>query len=137
MERVFVDLQAVYPNASDLHEEMSFEELRADSRGWLSMDWTAGYKEHSLHDLIASEGSQQVSSPVPASVIEDILSHPIQHARSELPKTDSQIDDDNETRTRETKAGRPKKIKIREVKGETQTSTASHLENCNLLTFTS
>lgn len=38
-ERVFVDLEAVYPDYRNPAHEMSFEELRAMKRGWMGMDW--------------------------------------------------------------------------------------------------
>jgi checkpoint serine/threonine-protein kinase len=38
-ERVFVDLEAVYPDYRNPVHEMSFEELRAIQRGWMDMDW--------------------------------------------------------------------------------------------------
>lgn len=41
LERVFVNLEAIYPNCSDPLEEYCFEELRAAKRGWLSIDWSA------------------------------------------------------------------------------------------------
>ena len=38
-ERVFVDLESVYPDRSNPAHEMSFEELRAIKRGWMYKDW--------------------------------------------------------------------------------------------------
>ncbi|KAJ5350887.1 hypothetical protein N7541_008614 [Penicillium brevicompactum] len=38
-ERVFVDLESVYPDRSNPAHEMSFEELRAIKRGWMDKDW--------------------------------------------------------------------------------------------------
>ncbi|KAI9675209.1 MAG: hypothetical protein M1829_003569 [Trizodia sp. TS-e1964] len=39
-EIVFVNLEAIYPNPDNPGEEMSFEELRAKHRAWLSRDWS-------------------------------------------------------------------------------------------------
>lgn len=38
-ERVFVDLQAVYPSPEEPGTELSFEEVWAANRGWLSRTW--------------------------------------------------------------------------------------------------
>ena len=38
-ERVFVDLQAVYPSPEDPGTELSFEEIWAANRGWLDCTW--------------------------------------------------------------------------------------------------
>ena len=41
VERVFVDLEAVYPNPQESNVTFSFEELRAKQRGWLDKSWSA------------------------------------------------------------------------------------------------
>ena len=38
-ERIFVNLEAIYPNPEVLGTELSLEELRAVHRGWLSKVW--------------------------------------------------------------------------------------------------
>ncbi|KAJ5139159.1 uncharacterized protein N7515_004007 [Penicillium bovifimosum] len=38
-ERVFVDLESVYPDRTNPAHEMSFEELRAIKRGWMGKNW--------------------------------------------------------------------------------------------------
>lgn len=38
-ERVFVDLQAVYPSPEEPGTELSFEEIWAANRGWLGQSW--------------------------------------------------------------------------------------------------
>lgn len=38
-ERVFVDLQAVYPSPEEPGTELSFEEVWAANRGWLDQTW--------------------------------------------------------------------------------------------------
>jgi len=120
-----VDLEAVYPNENDPNEEMSFEELRAKSRGWLSRDWAAESKQR------IAEESQTSTTPEPRSkavgeaeedvgVRADTQGLPEVHDSSSLP-LDATIAVDI---GRGSKAGRPKKMKIKEVKGETQTSTS-------------
>ena len=129
MERVFVDLQAVYPNVNDSNEEMSFEELRAQSRGWLSVDWTAESKNATVHGPRINEDSQQNSlSQVPVKILEDVLDQPMQHSQSESQRTETQDEGIKEVQAQETKCGRPKKMKIMEVKAETQTSMTSKLD---------
>lgn len=38
-ERVFVDLQAIYPSPEEPGTELSFEEVWAANRGWLDQPW--------------------------------------------------------------------------------------------------
>jgi len=38
-ERIFVNLEAVYPSPDEIGTELSFEELRAAHRGWLDKSW--------------------------------------------------------------------------------------------------
>lgn len=38
-ERVYVNLEAIYPTPDEVGSELSLEELRALSRGWLSKVW--------------------------------------------------------------------------------------------------
>ena len=38
-ERIFVNLESVYPTPEEIGTELSFEELRAAHRGWLSKVW--------------------------------------------------------------------------------------------------
>ena len=80
-ERVFVDLEAIYPDFNNSDSEMSFEELRAISRGWMDRDWR--------------KPLQQISENVQSKLVDP-------------PKL------------AEGKA--PRKMKVLEVKGETQTS---------------
>lgn len=39
-ERIFVNLEAIYPTPDVVGTEMSFEELRAQNRGWLTQKWS-------------------------------------------------------------------------------------------------
>ncbi|KAL1966917.1 hypothetical protein VTN77DRAFT_3661 [Rasamsonia byssochlamydoides] len=43
-ERVFVNLELVYPDYKNPSYEISFEELRATSRGWMQKDWSSQKK---------------------------------------------------------------------------------------------
>ena len=122
LARVFVNLAAVYPNPNDPSEEMSFEELRAKSRGWLDKDWVV---ERSKEQATSAPTLEQEHIVSPATVIDDVggdtqESQPCSdvsqntEGRIEL-KSSKDVD-------RESKSGRPKKMKVMEVKGETQTS---------------
>ncbi len=129
VERVFVNLEAVYPNENDPYEEMSFEELRANSRGWLSRDWAAESRqrvaEKHQHSTLEKEESRAIKAMGQHVEVVDIS----QSQQDTQPGTDTQdslgttlentisIDIDREGRS-----GRPRKTKLREVKGETQTS---------------
>lgn len=130
IERVFVNLEAVYPNDNDHNEEMSFEELRAKSRGWLSRDWAAESKQRIAEATQFHEAQERLSTVASAKETVTVL----QPAR---PKPELQSGSDMQLETTiavdiggEGRAGRPKKTKIREVKGETQTSMRE--DNLNL-----
>lgn len=129
VERVFVNLEAVYPNENDPNEEMSFEELRARSRGWLSQDWAAESRRRIAENgqRLASEKKEPPAIPKTEESV-DVMEY-------SQPQLDSQPSTDMQESlgtalentiavdiTREGRSGRPKKTKIREVKGETQTS---------------
>lgn len=58
-ERVFVDLQAVYPSPEEPGTELSFEEIWAANRGWLNQSW----------DEVSTVGHpDEISPPVVAGV---------------------------------------------------------------------
>jgi len=128
-----VNLQLVYPN-SDTNEEMSFEELRAKARGWSDRDWATEAK-HSKNQEAGSDvghGSESLvdnvaGSAEPLMVVEDGF------ARANVDASQSQSDAQSSPSTQldttiavnlngDSKPERPKKMRIKEVKGETQTS---------------
>src|SRR5690349_5414256 len=45
VERVFVNLEAIYPDRLNPSHEISLEELRAASRGWMDKDWSKQRKK--------------------------------------------------------------------------------------------
>lgn len=117
-----MNLEAVYPNDNDHSEELSFEELRAKSRGWLNRDWAAESKQRITEVTQIRDAEEQCSTAASAEEAVEVL----QPAR---PKPDTQSRSNSQLETtiavdigREGKTGRPKKTKVREVKGETQTS---------------
>ena len=116
-----MNLEAVYPNDNDPNKEMSFEELRAKSRGWLNRDWQAESKQR-----------MRETSVLPIAPAEEAV-ETLQPTR---PKPDTQSSSNIHLETtiavdigREGKAGRSKKTKTREVKGETQTSMIEDYPN--------
>ena len=122
IERVFVSLEAVYPNENNHSEEMSFEELRAMSRGWMNRDWAAARKESPAQASQNCEAEDRLSTA--ASTEQATAS--LRCARS---KPETQGDSNTQLETTIAvdiagggRNGRPKKTKIMEVKGETQTS---------------
>ena len=126
IERVFVDLEAVYPNDNDLNEEMSFEELRAKSRGWLDRDWAAESKQRMAEESQSRASSMLVmvtaaETQADAEIMPDVQSQPgTQDSTTTLLDNTIAVDIG-----RASKGGRTKKMKIKEVRGETQTSACA------------
>lgn len=111
-ERVFVDLDAVYPDYKNPNIEVSFEELRAMRRGWMDKDWRQ------------KKPLQQISgNNVPGHEAEKGLPHEI-HEKLTLNDTDGHAlhESIGPEKTQDVKGGKSRKLKVREVKGETQTS---------------
>ena len=131
MDFVFASLDAIFPNPDDLSEEYCFEELRAKQRGWLDCSWTREEKQST--DEEPQAGIQ--CSPEGESALNDIeeIERPIETLERKFQKTLALNDvDENgeplekerdvEKRLRkEEKANRTRKIKVMEVKAETQT----------------
>lgn len=85
------------------------------------MDWTAEYKESYVDELKVDDDLPQIPPPASDNLIENVLEVPIQHSQPESQKIEIRDENGNEAKAPETKAGRPKKIKVMEIKGETQT----------------
>ena len=117
-----MNLEAVYPSDGDQSEEMSFEELRAKSRGWLCRDWAAESKQRIAEASQTLETENEFSTATPVKEALEVL-------QPAWPKPETQCDPNMQLETtiavdigQEGRAGRPRKTKMREVKGETQTS---------------
>ena len=93
------------------------------------MDWTAEYKDSSAQELRVEDDLPQIPPPASDNLIENVLDPPMQHSQSESQRIESQDDNCNEAKAPETKAGRPKKMKVMEIKGETQTGTFLHFRS--------
>ena len=112
-----MNLEAVYPNPDDPNDEMSFEELQAKGRGWTGRDWVAE------NGLQSREHHEEASSTMEKKRVEFLLQGVEQS--SDLQKlSETRIDSALDEEARSQKSGRPKKLKIREVKAEAQTGIA-------------
>lgn len=122
-ERVFVNLEAVYPNSTDPSEEMSFDELRAIHRGWADKDWS----EERIRPLKAISGNALRSQPMLSDAAVEKLSRDLEKKASLDENEASQQStpgesDHNQSQSQDAKPAKQKRMKIREVKQETQTS---------------
>ncbi|KAI1979244.1 protein kinase [Ophidiomyces ophidiicola] len=116
-ERVFVNLAAIYPDPKNPTYEMSLEELRALSRGWMNKDWSK-QKKIALKETSSNKYKQpvtRVNGKVPSNKLEP----------TGAPVTEEcQLDKENHRAVemcQDVKEEKPRKLKVREIKGETQT----------------
>ncbi|KAL8692705.1 MAG: hypothetical protein Q9218_002326 [Villophora microphyllina] len=118
IERVFVNLEAVYPNPEDPAEEYSFEELRARSRGWANRNWAVERSQAQIQELLINadeDPSLAVEKVEPSNTTnENTTEEAVSHAQTMEPVP---IED----MTQGTKARKSRRTKVMEVKGETQT----------------
>ena len=127
VERVFVNLEAVYPNPTDLGEEYSFEELRAGHRGWLSKQWKPAQQSRAPEKLPSLQKKPYVGGPVELAIdaTEDANVDSSQQSLTvDAGGVDQTLSDITSNRdiSKDGRSTRPRKKKLREVKGETQTS---------------
>ncbi len=123
-ERVFVDLDMLYPNPNDPTEETSIEEVRAARRGWLDRDWP-------------QEEVQMEVQPLPSPPRETRTTQQtaiIEEENQLIPEAESSQSISAEN-SREPRAGRSRKMGIMEMKGETQTSRTLSLQSRNARTY--
>lgn len=122
VERVFVNLEAVYPNPDNPAEEYSFEELRARSRGWLDRDW-ATEKKQARHP---AESTRRTKAESLASDVNDpdtLITEGSQQELTSQNTTEQLVETAPvEDMTQGTKARKSRRPKVMEVKSETQTS---------------
>ena len=127
-ERVFANLQAVYGNGG--RDEMSFEELRARSRGWLNRGWMNKTKQNQ-----AMAGGKTAKKTVDQSTKADTAESTQIHAQThDSESTETSPSQSGNTTAldlghtvaldfgRGPKEGQGKKKKVKEIRGETQTS---------------
>ncbi|EAW06563.1 putative checkpoint protein kinase (SldA) [Aspergillus clavatus NRRL 1] len=120
-ERVFVNLEAVYPDHRNPSKEISFEELRAMHRGWMDKDWRS--QKAPLKQISGNVACPEIQAE---NFIEQSLDHelPEQFNRKltvkDADSQEAQLATDLQG-SYEGKSGKARKMKLREVKGETQT----------------
>jgi checkpoint serine/threonine-protein kinase len=140
LEVVFVDLEKVYPNYENpMSEEYSFEELRAQHRGWLSYDWAAIRHKEQEEAIKAAEAARPKASPLalkqtdeqppkPKTVpLKGSVDDELAGNDENMPPSQEDMEKAKAARKarREEKANRTRKIKVmdvKEVRSETQTS---------------
>ncbi|KAL5339412.1 Mad3/BUB1 homology region 1-domain-containing protein [Aspergillus crustosus] len=120
-ERVFVDLDAVYPDYKNPNIEVSFEELRAIKRGWMDKDWRT--QKQPLKP-VSGNAVQEEPKSLKSSGQDDDKGLPEQF-RQKLTLKDSndyalQQPIDSE-KSHDGKSSKARKLKLKEVKAETQT----------------
>ncbi|KAL9592414.1 MAG: hypothetical protein Q9179_006744, partial [Wetmoreana sp. 5 TL-2023] len=128
IERVFVNLEAVYPNTNNPTEEFSFEELRARFRGWTERNWATERKQEKCQELANRESQEQPLLPsideADISIPENARQEPISQCTTERKVETEPVED----MTQGTKARKVRRTKVMEVKGETQTSMKAVLK---------
>ena len=134
LECVAVNLEAVYPDPENPHVEFCFEELRAAKRGWLQQEWKQAPSPKHASPVQHRTPLQESPQKHNVSRVDDfdvgLKSHAPQLVRlndendencppetrspavKHTPARQQRKGDDNKTR----------KIRIRELKNETQTS---------------
>jgi checkpoint serine/threonine-protein kinase len=121
-EKIFVNLEAVYPTPEVSGTEMSFEELRASSRSWLHRQW----KPQRVEAFVLEDTKSPNSVPKPSSYEEgeDVVLPQAFAEKLVIPR-DSLILDENGVAKEGGREGRNRKFKTVEV-NETQISEMGH-----------
>ena len=124
---MYVDLELIYPEDQISHGEMSFEELRAKARGWYGRQWDNTSSSPRLESINNSEIA--ISGPVSVAAAETnpprlSMKAGVQETQSSpgVPSEDTTAPDVS----REEKDARMRRTRVKEVKGETQTSKDFH-----------
>ncbi|KAL8715995.1 MAG: hypothetical protein Q9220_000662 [cf. Caloplaca sp. 1 TL-2023] len=122
IERVFANLEAVYPDPQDPAEEYSFEELRARSRGWTDRDWALERRQQIDRELTnVDENTKATTAGIEEPNIlltGDSQRVTISHSSNEPIIETIPVED----LTQGTRARKNRRTKVMEVRGETQTS---------------
>jgi checkpoint serine/threonine-protein kinase len=161
LEVVFTDLRQVYPDFDNpMAVEYSFEELRANHRGWSARDWAAIRREEEQtanvlavpspmkerpsveHFPLAPKAVTEVSPkpqtvPLKGSIDDDPAAND-----ENVPPSQAELEKAKAARKarREERANRTRKIKVmqvQEARAETQTSASKHHVYATKLTCSS
>jgi checkpoint serine/threonine-protein kinase len=124
VERVFVNLEAIYPDRENPSHEMSLEELRAVSRGWMDKDWSRQRRKV----LKEVPGNVPCRDPPTENVgdtsVDKVLSTELQGKLMILDKSQPSGEAVGVVEVhRDGRGGKARRLKVREIKGETQTSS--------------
>lgn len=120
-ERVFVNLEAVYPDYKNPSYEISFEELRAKNRGWTSKDWKSPKKALKEIPDNAAGRTQVLQDERHRSTDQTLMEETKQKLNLEDKCSRQNESSSNVEEPRESRMAKVKKIKMKEI-GETQTS---------------
>lgn len=116
-----MNLEVVYPDPNDPNEEMSFEELRAQSRGWNGRDWAAERLPKKVDDLDLRGNEENVAGQAPDLLVNCMLVSDVENRSTVTKAAEVRMDEIPEEPSRGLRTGRTKKMKVMEVKAETQT----------------
>ena len=141
VECVSFDLEAVYPDSNNPSLEFSFEQILAKRLGYLRSDWKITKQEQNEPEIIKSSDAEIISplqEKIDVQVDDNVAMEPISRKIQKLKLND--VNDENappeqdqtgeqnrridfaRRMRREEKANKTRKIKVRKVKAETQTS---------------
>ena len=124
---MYVDLKLIYAEDQGSQGEMSFEELWVKARGWYGRQWDnkgSSRRQESTDDSdpsisrpcsVAAAGTNDTNLSIKAA-IQETQSSPVV-----LPEDTAALDV-----SREEKNARMRRTRVKEVKGETQTSRDFH-----------
>lgn len=125
-ESVLANMEAIYPDWPQMNTEMSFEELRAAHRGWLSKDWSAEKREVLLSQKHATDEAVEEEYVDPQDLVGESLAIAVEERLVVEEEYELQFEERvGKEGSRESRSGRPKKMKVMEVRGEPQTSMNS------------
>lgn len=125
-ESVLANMEAIYPDWPQMDKEMSFEELRAANRGWLSKDWSAEKKEVLLEQDLGAFETIDMDYVEPPDPVEESLAIAVEERLIVGEEYELHLEERvGKEGVRESRNGRPKKMKVMEVRGEPQTSMSS------------
>lgn len=116
-----MNLEVVYPNPNDPNEEMSFEELRAKSRGWTGRNWAAEKLLPSVDETASHGADKNKNGQIVDLLVDYMLVSDVKERSTITTAAEVRVDAISEERTRVSRTGRTKKMKVMEVKVETQT----------------
>lgn len=114
VERVFVNLEAIYPDPDVIGTELSLEELRASTRGWLEKNWEPEVLPNDL-DSVSNSPFQIKSPDIQVEAITKGISQKFKILRDPVGL------DENGAAKIPSREGRGRRMKIKEV-NETQIS---------------